>query len=93
MWILTIRDTDGSWNGRGPAVSTHESEVAAEEALAAYVKRNWNDEEMGHTFEAGFEGVSDPATAESWQLSDPITEYFETTPGETFTITRRSDAR
>jgi hypothetical protein len=86
MWTLIIRDTDGSWNGRGPIVETHESEIGAEQALAAYVRRNWDDEEMGHTFQEAEEGVS-----------DAITEYFEATPGEEFTITYtpegRSDAR
>jgi hypothetical protein len=45
-FILTIRERDHSWAGRGPVTSTHDTRADAEAALLDYVRRNW-DAEVG----------------------------------------------
>jgi len=43
-FLLTIRERNQSWAGRPPATSTHATREAAEDALVAYVRENWNAE-------------------------------------------------
>jgi hypothetical protein len=45
-FILTIRERNGSWAGRGPVQTAHTSANEAQSALLDYVVRNW-DAEIG----------------------------------------------
>lgn len=44
MYVLTIKERNHSWAGRGPVRSEHASEAEAHAALVDYVKRNWEAE-------------------------------------------------
>jgi len=61
-FLLTIRERNDSWAGRGPAVSTHPSREDAEASLLDYVQRNWDAE-------VGTEPPDDP--------EDMIRQYFD----------------
>jgi hypothetical protein len=45
-FLLTIRERNDSWSGRGPVTSTHMARADADTALLDYVRRNW-DAEVG----------------------------------------------
>lgn len=79
MWTLTIRDINGYWRGRGPVVQIHDSEDAAEDALTAYVERNWQDE-------------MPEETGPYYLAEDAVQEYFDTV-NETYTIAEVWNAR
>lgn len=61
-FLLTIRERNDSWSGRGPVTSTHEVRADVHAALLDYVRWNWHAA-------VGTERPDDPDTM--------IREYFD----------------
>ena len=61
-FLLTIRERNDSWAGRGPSVSTYPTRGEAEAALLDYVLHNWEGE-------VGTDQPNDP--------EDMVREYFD----------------
>ena len=64
-YILTIREHNHSWAGRGPVQTTHSTAEEAHASLRDYVARNWDSE-------VGTERPDDP--------EHMIREYFSEVP-------------
>lgn len=68
MTVLMIRERSGSWAGRPPRASLHNSREEAETALREYVLGNWESE-------IGTDPPEDPEEAVSEYFSDVLESY------------------